>query len=81
MKYIILQTPSGEATVLFPREFIHHWVASTMSPMPVVAAGFVRLAGGHIECYGRSESLRVSSRPRDTALVAQALGQPDDEPA
>jgi hypothetical protein len=81
MKYIIVRTPSGEAPILFPREFIHGWVASTLSPMPVVAAGFVRLAGGHPKCYGTSESLRISSRPgRDTDLVARSLGQAADEP-
>lgn len=75
MKYIVVRTPNGEAPVLFPREFIHRWVARTLSPMPVLSAGFVRLDGGQPRCFGTSESLNLRSRPdRDSALVGQALG-------
>jgi len=75
VKYIVLQTPGGEAPVLFPRALIHRWVAGTMAPMAVVSAGFVRLDEGQPHCFGASESLNVRSRPdRDSALIARALG-------
>ena len=74
MKYIILEAPGGEAAVLFPRNFMHRWMADQLHPMPVVAAGFARLVAGQVECYGESAGLKIASRPdRDNALVAQAL--------
>ena len=74
MKYIILRSPDGEAPVLFPRTFLHSYVAEIFRPLEVIAAGFVRMAGGTIECYGVSQGLRIRSRPgRDTTLVAAAL--------
>jgi hypothetical protein len=76
VKYIVIRTPNGEAPILFPRELIHRWVAGTMAPMPVVAAGFVRLDDGRPRCFGASESLNLRSRPeRDSTLVGQALGE------
>jgi len=79
VKYIILAGPNGEAPVLFPREFMHRYVAELFSPMPVVAAGFVRSTPDGPECYGTSSGLKIVSRGnRDTALVAEALkaGEP-----
>ena len=74
MKYLVVEAPGGEAAVLFPRSFMHAWMAGQMRPMRVVAAGFVRLADGRPECYGRSEGLGIAARPdRDSALVARAL--------
>lgn len=74
MKYIILRAPDGEAPVLFPRTFLHSYVAEIFRPLDVVAAGFVGMAGGTIECYGVSRGLGIRSRPgRDTTLVAAAL--------
>jgi hypothetical protein len=76
VKYVVVRTPNGEAPILFPREFVHRWVAGTMSPMPVVSAGFVRIDGGQPRCFGASESLNLRSRPdRDSALVSRALGE------
>ena len=46
MKYIVVQGPDGEAPVLFPRAFMHKWVAEQLKPLDAVAAGFVRSANG-----------------------------------
>ena len=74
MKYIILDAPGGEAAVLFPHSFMHRWMADQMRPMPVVAAGFVRLDGDRPRCYGESVGLKIAARPeRDAAIVAAAL--------
>lgn len=76
MKFLIVQAPTGEAPVLFPRDFMHSYVAGLLSPMPVISAGFVRRSGDGIECYGRSNGLHIASRPgADTALVARLLDE------
>lgn len=70
MKYIIVRTPDGEAPVLFPRAFLHRYVAGLLKPMEVTAAGFVAIAEGRLRCYGKSVGLRLPSRPEhDSALV------------
>ena len=82
VKYIIVEGPDGEAPVLFPRSFMHKWVAGQMKPLESVAAGFVRSVDGRLQCYGVSESLRIGSRPeRDAALINRALGAQDMDPA
>ena len=62
MKYIILAGPNGEVPVLFPREFMHRYVAQQFSSMQVVAAGFVRSTPHGLECYGVSSGLKIVSR-------------------
>ena len=80
MKYVVVDAPGGAAAVLFPRSFLHRWMAEQMRPMPASSAGFVRLVDGRPECYGRSAGLNLPSRPeRDSALVAAALGIGPDE--
>ncbi|MCG8543832.1 MAG: hypothetical protein MJE12_06445 [Alphaproteobacteria bacterium] len=82
MKYIVVQGPDGEAPVLFPRAFMHKWVAEQLEPLDPVAAGFVTSANGRLQCYGVSESLKIASRPdRDAALINRALGAQDAEPS
>lgn len=74
VKYIIVRTPNGEAPVVFPRAFLHRYVASLFAPMEVTAAGFVTMAEGSLRCYGKSVGLRLPSRPeRDSALVNAGL--------
>lgn len=78
MKYIVLDGPGGAAAVLFPRSFMHRWVAGLFAPMRVISAGFVRMGTDGPECYGRSTGLGLSARPAaDTALVADALAESD----
>ena len=78
MKYIVLSAPGGEAAVLFPRTFMHRWVAGLFAPMKVISAGLVRAGKGGLECYGRSAGLGIAARPAsDTGLVARALASDD----
>jgi len=79
MKYIVTKQPNGtEEIFTFPREVPHvimaeavarlknqswgDWQRITREP---ISAGFVE--GG--QCVGKSESLSLSSRPEDTALL------------
>jgi hypothetical protein len=74
VKYIIVRTPDGEAPVVFPRAFLHRYVATLFAPMEVTAAGFVTMTEGRLRCYGKSAGLRLPSRPElDTALVNARL--------
>jgi hypothetical protein len=79
MKYIVVQSPSGETAVLFPRGFMHRWVAERFAPMPVISAGFVRQTAEGLQCYGRSAGLCIPARPQDTSLVMRALSERDPE--
>ncbi len=40
----------------------------------ILSAGFATLAGGVVECWGRSESLKIGCRPDDSAALAAQLG-------
>lgn len=82
MKYIVVRGPTGEAAILFPKSFMHRWVAELFAPLPVVAAGFVRETTEGLECHGRSAGLGIASRPAaDSLLLAQALRERGAEPA
>lgn len=76
MKYLVVRAPGGESPILFPRAFLHRWVAGLLAPMDVVSAGFVRAGQDGPECHGASAGLGIASRPEaDTALVRRALAE------
>lgn len=83
MKYIILRLEGKiprEVPVIFPNLLVHADVASAITTMiqadtdtstsitdiRVVSAGFCDTAVG---CYGRSESLNITSRDIDDAVI------------
>lgn len=79
MKYLVVRTPRGEQPVVFSTAFLHADLAQRLAPAEVVAAGFVRLTAGGIECYGSSVGLHISSRGAgDAALIADALERAAD---
>ncbi|HIJ39401.1 MAG TPA: hypothetical protein HPP80_10960 [Rhodospirillaceae bacterium] len=78
MKFIIISDPEGnEYPFIFPPKWGHNEMAAKMVEphQTVVAAGFIRTNDvGQFECYGRSSSLNIPSRPQwDTALVKRLL--------
>ena len=74
VKYIVVRSPDGEAAILFPRAFMHKWVADIHKPLETIAAGFVKSSGGQLQCYGASSSLKLASRPGLASdLVNRAL--------
>lgn len=40
----------------------------------IISAGFASVAGGVARCWGKSESLSISSRPDDSEALAAQLG-------
>ena len=65
MKYIVFETPRGEAPVLFPHDFTHSWVAGELRPMRPISAGFLEMtAAGEIRCAGAGADDHRSLVPR-----------------
>lgn len=79
MKYIVVDvTGEGVFPIVFPASLTHKEVARIhrAGQINVVAAGFCTLTSvekGPAKAYGHSETLNLSSREKDTALL-QASG-------
>jgi hypothetical protein len=77
MKYLVVRTPRGEEPVVFSAAFMHADLAQRLAPAEVVAAGFVRLTAGGVECFGSSVGLHIPSRgAEDAVLLANGLQPP-----
>ncbi|MEQ1820244.1 MAG: hypothetical protein ABL871_16700 [Terricaulis sp.] len=74
-KYVCYVNDDGnEVLETFEPEIIHsqYVEAERIDRLQLVSAGFATIHG---ECYGRSTSLEISSRPHaDTALLRERLG-------
>jgi hypothetical protein len=71
-KYIIVRDRADrEHGIVFPEAIIHRDVARIhrASDVRVVSAGFCYI-GDHVEAFGESETLKLKSRPEDTAIIA-----------
>ena len=66
--------------ILFPTQDIlwHKHIGVLMrqvsSKGDLVSAGFARIEGGDVICYGESESLKMRSKAEDSDLLAKQLG-------
>ncbi len=66
--------------VLFPTQDIlwHRHIGMLIkryfSKGELVSAGFARIVGGDVICYGESESLKMKSKPEDSDLLTKQLG-------
>jgi len=73
-KYVVVKGKLCESIIIFPRHERHSDVAERMGG-EVVSAGFMSIAGEHVDCFGESESLKLGSRPaKDEQLARMALG-------
>jgi hypothetical protein len=86
MKYIVTKTEEGmEEIFVFSRNIPHDAMAESLEGIKdktfdnwkriyrqPIAAGFVN---SKKECYGRSETLKLSSRKEDTNLLAESLNR------
>lgn len=70
MKYLIVEAPETgmPSAILFAENLTHRDVAGEQK---VLSAGFCDVRSG--QCWGRSESLGLSSQASDRALVAMAM--------
>lgn len=79
MKYIILDSTSrGPRPFIFAETETHNEFVARVKNMDeiVVGAGFVQIhyQNRALECFGRSVSLDVKSRPEDSNLINRLLG-------
>ncbi len=78
MKYIVIDGLMAETPYIFPDSVQHSYVAQALSSGAnnvVISAGFVVHRADGMQCYGRSVSLDIDSRPDvDSALINRLLG-------
>jgi len=84
MKYLIVKVlkptdnsePGLEHAIVFPDALMHRSVARAhhVGQVIVVSAGFCSFKNGIVSTWGRSESIRMDSRPEDADIVAKVLG-------
>lgn len=80
MKYIIYDTGLYDAVIIFDHIAQHNQVAQKMYAIEsVVSAGFVDIVDGKFECYGKSISLDIKSRPEDSEYVNKFMGVAFDD--
>lgn len=71
MKYIIVRDrDEKESAIVFPDRIVHREVARihSASGTRVVSAGFCQIVD-QVAAWGESESLKIKSRPEDTAIL------------
>ncbi len=71
MKYLILRTQDGETPIIFPEFMYHDQVEEALDHEEVIAAGFIKIESGKLQCYGESSSLGIASRSEDDAVVIE----------
>jgi hypothetical protein len=73
MKYIVLDNGERELPIIFPDEMNHIDIATAITNLGdykscrLVAGGFITM--GTSLCFGASQTLQISSRPEDQALI------------
>jgi hypothetical protein len=73
MKYIVLDTGERELPIIFPDEMNHIDIATAITNLGdykscrLVAGGFIQM--GSSLCFGSSQTLAISSRIEDQALI------------
>lgn len=77
-KYVMFSSPFiGPTIILFPPHLNHTDMANAFSHREVVSAGFVMQGeDGNLVCYGRSDSLKVDSKPEDSVYANLLLHPP-----
>ena len=67
IKYVRLSP--YDSFIIFPA-IINH---SDFANLPIISAGFCRIYNKRVECYGKSISLKLSSRKEDTKLATKQV--------
>lgn len=73
-KYIIFDDERLEIPIIFPMHVQHCDMAHMFRGVNVLSAGFVQLQEGQLVAFGESLTLKIKSRPEDTALLQKILG-------
>lgn len=80
-KYVVISRNGEERMIVFPYSIAHKYVSKKFEPEnQVVSAGFVRFNPECPTCYGRSDSIGISSRPHiDSMLAKKHFGDENNE--
>lgn len=80
-KYVVLSIGGIELPVIFSDLMTHADVARPLCAQrgEVVSAGFCHINDGTYTCYGESVSLKLKSRPEDSAILNRYLGVTIDD--
>ena len=75
MKYIIVDNGLYNSVIIFDHIVKHNEMAQKMHAIEsVVSAGFIEIVDGKFQCYGRSVSLDIKSRPEDSDYINKFMG-------
>lgn len=75
MKYVrFIDMDHGvESFIVFSFHMNHDETIKRIRHIEVVSAGFVSFGTGGVQCFGRSESLRIDSQPEDSELLERQM--------
>ncbi len=74
MKYVIFEPDWCAPEAMIFSDNVIHKVAAACYKIKPVAAGFFTCSNGVIKCYGKSDSLKLKSRPdKDKDVVINQL--------
>ena len=78
-KYIVVEQLFSENIIIFSAVLDHKTVAGDMK---VISAGFVNIAVNGFgkvftNCWGKSKTLEISSRPKEDSILANILLKED----
>jgi hypothetical protein len=79
-KYLVLDlADAGETMLIFPPHSIHAEVADRFPGIEILSAGFINYSHTErkLQCYGRSDSLRLGAKETDSILATRLLGRFD----
>ena len=74
LKYVMVRETCLDVPIVFPNLIKHSEIARKED---IVSAGFCVIDGPeNSQCYGRSDSLGIESRPEDTKILRRYLYTP-----
>lgn len=73
MKYIVYKNGREILHAWSDPEINHKDMADVFERLPIVSAGFIVFKDGMLQCVGRSDTLSLSSRPRDTMILNASI--------
>lgn len=79
-KYVLMDFPiGGYVIIIFPPVITHADVAKGFPGAEAVSAGFIKLDefGKELICYGKSDSLKLMSKPGDAIYANYLLHPPE----
>ncbi len=74
-KYIIFDGTTGFDGFIFPPYEKHDDFARRFPEWTPISAGFVKISGGFVSCYGKSVSIKLAAQPGDERAFKYLIGE------